>query len=227
MVLTEATGQVGIDVPRDRAGTFEPQLVRPPLPAHPGRPDFLRPRPRHRRRSLRQRRPHQGRTSCRDHRLRRLLAAGHRHRSRPAGLRLPADHLQDPRPAVRPRHPLAHPAPARQDRTHPPRRTGRHRVDERRHRPLRPLPPAPPARRPHHAPRHQHPGPPDRGQEHRPRRACPDHHQRPHGARQEPARPLRRADDGRERARRLHRRLFLDGVFTRPGYRTNSAAESS
>jgi putative transposase len=27
-VLTEATGQVEIDVPRDRAGTFEPQIVR-------------------------------------------------------------------------------------------------------------------------------------------------------------------------------------------------------
>jgi putative transposase len=27
-VLTESTGQVGIDVPRDRAGTFEPQIVR-------------------------------------------------------------------------------------------------------------------------------------------------------------------------------------------------------
>jgi putative transposase len=27
-VLTETTGQVGIDVPRDRAGTFEPQIVR-------------------------------------------------------------------------------------------------------------------------------------------------------------------------------------------------------
>src|SRR5215470_1911247 len=27
-VLTEATGQVGIEVPRDRDGTFEPQIVR-------------------------------------------------------------------------------------------------------------------------------------------------------------------------------------------------------
>jgi len=27
-VLTESTGQVGIEVPRDRAGTFEPQIVR-------------------------------------------------------------------------------------------------------------------------------------------------------------------------------------------------------
>jgi hypothetical protein len=27
-VLTEASGQVGIDVPRDRAGTFEPQIVK-------------------------------------------------------------------------------------------------------------------------------------------------------------------------------------------------------
>ena len=27
-VLTEATGQVEIDVPRDRAGTFEPQIVK-------------------------------------------------------------------------------------------------------------------------------------------------------------------------------------------------------
>ena len=27
-VLTEATGQVQIDVPRDRAGTFEPQIVK-------------------------------------------------------------------------------------------------------------------------------------------------------------------------------------------------------
>jgi transposase-like protein len=27
-VLTEATGQVGIEVPRDREGTFEPQIVR-------------------------------------------------------------------------------------------------------------------------------------------------------------------------------------------------------
>jgi transposase-like protein len=27
-VLTEASGEVGIDVPRDRAGTFEPQIVR-------------------------------------------------------------------------------------------------------------------------------------------------------------------------------------------------------
>jgi putative transposase len=27
-VLTEATGQVEIDVPRDRAGTFDPQIVR-------------------------------------------------------------------------------------------------------------------------------------------------------------------------------------------------------
>ncbi|HEY6747135.1 MAG TPA: transposase, partial [Mycobacteriales bacterium] len=27
-VLTEASGQVEIDVPRDRAGTFEPQIVR-------------------------------------------------------------------------------------------------------------------------------------------------------------------------------------------------------
>jgi transposase-like protein len=28
MVLTEASGQVEIDLPRDRAGTFEPQIVR-------------------------------------------------------------------------------------------------------------------------------------------------------------------------------------------------------
>ena len=27
-VLTEASGQVGIEVPRDRAGTFEPQIVK-------------------------------------------------------------------------------------------------------------------------------------------------------------------------------------------------------
>ena len=27
-VLTDSTGQVGIDVPRDRAGTFEPQIVK-------------------------------------------------------------------------------------------------------------------------------------------------------------------------------------------------------
>ena len=27
-VLTESTGQVGIEVPRDRDGTFEPQIVR-------------------------------------------------------------------------------------------------------------------------------------------------------------------------------------------------------
>jgi putative transposase len=27
-VLTEAAGQVPIDVPRDRAGTFEPQIVK-------------------------------------------------------------------------------------------------------------------------------------------------------------------------------------------------------
>ena len=27
-VLTESTGEVGIEVPRDRAGTFEPQIVR-------------------------------------------------------------------------------------------------------------------------------------------------------------------------------------------------------
>ena len=35
-------------------------------------------------------------------------------RTRGCWLRLPADHLQDPRRTVRPRHPLAHPAPARQ-----------------------------------------------------------------------------------------------------------------
>jgi putative transposase len=28
MVLTEHDGQVAIDVPRDRAGTFDPQIVR-------------------------------------------------------------------------------------------------------------------------------------------------------------------------------------------------------
>ncbi len=27
-MLTEASGQVGIEVPRDRAGTFEPQIVK-------------------------------------------------------------------------------------------------------------------------------------------------------------------------------------------------------
>jgi putative transposase len=27
-VLTEASGEIGIDVPRDRAGTFEPQIVK-------------------------------------------------------------------------------------------------------------------------------------------------------------------------------------------------------
>jgi putative transposase len=27
-VLTDATGHVSIDVPRDRAGTFEPQIVK-------------------------------------------------------------------------------------------------------------------------------------------------------------------------------------------------------
>ena len=43
----------------------------------------------------------------------------------PAGLRLPADHLQDPRRAVRPRHQMAHPAPARQDRARPPGRPAR------------------------------------------------------------------------------------------------------
>ena len=106
----------------------------------------LRSGPRHRRYGLRQRRHHQGRAGRRDHHLRGLLAAGHRQLSRPAGLRLPADHLQDPRPDVRARHQMAHAPPARQDRAHPPRRTARQRVDERRHRPVRPLPAAPPAR---------------------------------------------------------------------------------
>src|SRR4029453_12542332 len=36
-VLTEATGHVQIDVPRDRAGTFEPQIVRKRQPPQRGR----------------------------------------------------------------------------------------------------------------------------------------------------------------------------------------------
>ena len=128
----------------------------------------LRPGPRLRRQGLLQRRHHQDRAGSRDHRLRRLLERHHRIRPRPAGLRLPADHLQDPRPAHRPRHRLAHPAPARQDRTRPPRRPSRLSVEDRRHRPVRPLPAAPAARRHDQTPRDQHQGPPDRDQEHRP-----------------------------------------------------------
>lgn len=55
-VLTESTGQVGIEVPRDRDGTFEPQIVRKPFgsacvardsccfaqAASPGEPSALR-----------------------------------------------------------------------------------------------------------------------------------------------------------------------------------------
>ena len=55
----------------------------------------------------------------------------HRHRPRTAGLRLPADHLHRARRTDRPRHHLADPAPTRQDRTRPPRRAARHRVETR------------------------------------------------------------------------------------------------
>jgi len=91
--------------------------------------------------------------------------------------------LQDPRPAVRPRHPLAHPAPARQDRARPPGRPARLSMENRRHRPVRPLPAAPPARRHDQAHRRQRQGPPDRHHQHRPRRTHPADHQRPHHAR--------------------------------------------
>ena len=137
-------GRVQLRLPRHppprRPGRAGKALRPPPLPAHPRRPDLLRPGPRHRRHGVRQRRHHHGRTGQGDHRLRGLLAAGHRQRSRPAGLRFPADHLQDPRRAVRPRHPVAHPAPARQDRTGPPGRPARLGMEDRRYRPLRPLP---------------------------------------------------------------------------------------
>ena len=122
-------GRVQLRLPRHppprRPGRPGKALRPPPLPAHPRRAHLLRPGPRHRRHGLRQRRHHQGRAGRRDHRLRRLLAARHRQRPRPAGLRLPAHHLQDPRRAVRPRHQLAHPAPARQDRARPPGRPAR------------------------------------------------------------------------------------------------------
>ena len=57
---------------------LEKHYVAPPLPAHPRRAHLLRPGPRLHRDGLRQRRHHQGRAGRRDHRLRRLLAAGHR-----------------------------------------------------------------------------------------------------------------------------------------------------
>ena len=114
---------------------------------HPRRAHLLRPGPRLGGHGVLQRRHHQGRAGSRDHRLRRLLAAGHRQRSRPAGLRLPADHLQDPRPAHRPRHHLAHPAPARHDRARPASGAARLSLEDRRHHPVRPVPAAPPGRR--------------------------------------------------------------------------------
>ncbi len=127
-------GRVQLRLPRHppprRPGRAGKALRAEALPAHPRGADLLRPGPRRRRHGLRQRRHHQGRAGRRDHRLRGLLAAGHRQRSRPAGLRLPADHLQDPRRTIRPRHQVAHPPPARQDRAHPPRRTARHHVEE-------------------------------------------------------------------------------------------------
>ena len=59
---------------------------------------------------------------------------------------------------------------------------------------------------------HQLPGPPDRGHEHRPRRAHPADHPRPGHPGQGPVRPLRRADDGGKRARRLHQRVPPDAL---------------
>ena len=74
-----------------------------PVPAHPLGAHLLRQRPRLQRDGLRQRRHHQDRAGPRDPRLRRLLAGRHRRRPRPAGLRLPAHHLQDAGRAQRPR----------------------------------------------------------------------------------------------------------------------------
>ena len=78
-------GRVQLRLPRHppprRPGRAGKALRPPPLPAHPRRADLLRARPRHRRHGLRQRRHHQGRAGRRDHRLRRLLAAGHRHQT--------------------------------------------------------------------------------------------------------------------------------------------------
>ena len=122
-------------------------------------------------------------------------------------LRLPTDHLQGARRTHRPRHPLADPAPTRQNRTRPPRRATRLAVEDRHHRPLRPLPAPPTTRRHDHTQRHRHQGPPDRHPQHRPRRTHPADHQRPHHPRQGPVRPLRRTHDHRKRTRRLHLRL--------------------
>ena len=78
--------------------------------------------------------------------LRRLPENSRRRRTRPARLRLPAHHLRHPRRAARPRDRLAHPAPARQSRDHPPSRPAAWRPQDRHHRQIRPLPAAPPAR---------------------------------------------------------------------------------
>ena len=106
--------------PPRRAHRAGETLRTAPLPTHPRRAHLLRPGPRQHRDGLRQRRDHQGRAGPRDHRLRRLLAPRHRRRPRAARLRLPTDHLQGARRTHRTRHPLAHPAPTRQNRTRPP-----------------------------------------------------------------------------------------------------------
>src|SRR6266511_2605799 len=208
---------------RDRNGRVQPRLPRHPpprrrccpgrplrarpLPTHPLGAHLLRPRPRLHRDGLRQRRPHQGRAAPRDHRLRRLLAPGHRHRSRPARARLPAHHLRRPKRTVRPRHHLAHPAQTRPQSPRRPRCAARIGVETRPDQARRQLPPPPPARRPGHPQRHPRPRPADRRQEHRPSRAHPAHHRRPHHTGSQPLRPLRRTHAHRKRARRLHRRL--------------------
>lgn len=73
----------------------------------------VRPGPRLTGDGLRQRRCDQGRQGPRGDRVGRLVTAGHRRGSDPAGVRLAADHLPGPRRARCPRHHRAHPPPAR------------------------------------------------------------------------------------------------------------------
>ena len=155
---------------------------------------------------LRQRRYHQGRAGRRDHRLRRLLEGRHRHRPRPAGLRLQLttykilDELSGrnitwltlrQRGKAELARLAALPASAWTRATI--KRAGRYR-------------------HPHlhedtvtsRASARRSPG---RHPQHRPRPAHPADHQRPRHAGQRPIRPVRRADAHRERAGRLHLRV--------------------
>src|SRR6266498_4077703 len=97
-----------------------------------------------------------------------------------------------------------------------PRRAPRQRMEDRPDRAHRPLPrPADPRpARPDQG--HQRQGAPIRRAQHRPRAADAADHQRPHHDHQEAVRALRRTNDDRERARRLHRRLPPQRALKRP-----------